>query len=133
VIFENNSYFEENFAGCIANALGDRSQQGCGAAQAQFEECRRAACRGCMPILTQEDYDDFAKCGARKDIGKICAAQIANINVKCAGHLDPAPDDPIIPCMGLGLTGEQYFERYVSLFCMPDPGDAGDAGDAAPE
>lgn len=129
VIFANGSYFEENFAGCVANALGDRSKDGCGGSQAQFEECRREACRGCLPIETQDDYDDFASCGAKKDITKVCARELAQIGVKCVGHIDPAPDDPIMPCLGEGLDSTEYFRQYVALFCSAAP--AGDAGDAS--
>jgi hypothetical protein len=128
VIFANGSYFEENFAGCIANALGDLSKDGCGGSQAQFEECRREACRGCLPIETQEDYDDFAKCGAKKDITKVCSTQLAQINVKCSDHLNPSPNDPVMPCLGIGLDSTAYFRQYVSLFCTAaSPTDAGDA------
>ncbi|MBS2011631.1 MAG: hypothetical protein JST00_01860 [Deltaproteobacteria bacterium] len=128
VIFANGSYFEENFAGCVANALGDRSKDGCGAAQAQFEECRRDACRGCLPIVTQEDYDAFATCGRKRDLAKVCAEPLARIDVACAAHLDPKPDDPVWPCLGVGLGGAAYFEAYVSLFCTAaPPPDAGDA------
>lgn len=129
VIFANGSYFEENFAGCIANSLGDLSKDGCGGSRAQFEECRREACRGCLPIATQEDYDEFASCGAKKDIAKVCAKEIAQITVKCADHIDPEPDDPTVPCLGVGLDSTTYFRQYVSLFCGAAP--ASDAGDAS--
>lgn len=127
VIFANGSYFEENFAGCIANALDDLSQNGCGGSQAQFEECRREACRGCLPIETQEDYDEFARCGGKKDITKVCATELARINVKCAEHLTPGPADPVLPCLGIGLDSTEYFRQYVSLFCTAATPDAGDA------
>lgn len=133
VIFANGTYFEENFAGCIANALGDLSANGCGGARARFEECRRAACRGCLPILTQADYDAFSRCGTKREIQKICVTEVADIATKCAGHTDPAPDDPVFPCLGIGLDSNAYFQAYVAMFCSAAVDAGPDASDAAPE
>lgn len=87
-----------------------------------------------MPITSQADYDQLDGCGDKKEILKICAAEIASLRVKCADHLEPGPTDPTAVCLSASSeTEKQFFTRHIALWCLPKP-DAGlDAGDDAGE
>lgn len=134
VVYEGG-YSNTNFAGCVANALGDLSPDGCGAAMARVVDCASHACRSCLPVTTQDEYDRFDACSDEKKVGDICAEDIARMNVKCAGHTKADQASPTYPCYAVGLSNEAYVEHFVSLFCtVPTDGglDAGpDAEDAA--
>lgn len=131
VLFEGG-YFNANYSGCYANALGDLSANGCGAASARLSDCATRACRSCLPAANQEAYERFHACSNRKEIAKICATEIASFNVKCADHLEPAvPGDPLYPCVGSPTaTDEEFYESYLTLFCTPEVDAGVDAGDA---
>jgi hypothetical protein len=130
VRFADRSYSERNFPGCAANALGETGDSGCGAAEALYEDCRRLACRGCLPIATQADYNALVSCGDRPEANKICASYNASRNVKCGVHLDLAPNDPVTVCIGTGMGSAQYYRDLLALWCMPKPEGGLDGGDA---
>lgn len=128
VIYDGN-YFNANVPGCVANALGDLSAGGCGAAMARLIDCASQACRSCLPIADQAGYDRFDACWDEKEVGTICAEDIARYNVKCAGHTKPEPADPTYLCYGVGLpSDEAYYESYVSMFCTPETDGGLDGG-----
>ena len=94
VRFANRSYREGNNSGCLANALGETGDAGCGAAYGAYEDCRRIACRGCLPITSQAAYEALDRCGLKQEISKICAAPVADTVVllsdthaRCTTHL----------------------------------------------
>lgn len=119
VVFEGG-YLDPNVTGCIANALGDLSDDGCGAARGRLRHCGERACRGCFPVSDAKAYEAFEACVARDDAAKICADDLAGYRAKCAGHVDPRPDDPTYPCLGVGLTRDALFRDYVTAFCTAE-------------
>lgn len=126
VVFEGG-YFNLNVTGCVANALGDLSDEGCGAARGRLRHCGERSCRGCLPVSDTTSYQAFEACIVRDEAAKICDEELAAYTAKCAGHLDPKPTDPTYPCFGVGLSEEALFRYYLTAFCTAEV----DAGDAA--
>lgn len=123
-------YLDPNVTGCIANALGDLSDDGCGAAHGRLRHCGERACRGCFPVADAKAHEAFEACVARDEAARICVDELASYRAKCAGHTQPQPDDPTYPCLGIGLTRAALFRDYVTAFCTADA-DADAGADAA--
>jgi hypothetical protein len=125
VVFENGSYLDYNFSGCFANALGDTSPTGCGAAAALYDDCAHLACRGCKPIQSQADYSRYYACFKEPGVATVCVSELASFNAKCGDYFSPSPSNPVEIC-------QRGVPELIALFCtaLPDGGDdAGDAGD----
>jgi hypothetical protein len=131
IFFENRSYSDLNYAGCLANALGDTTPTGCGASRGIIEDCARRACRGCYPITGQTTLDAFSACRVSPGVTPVCASELASFLVKCGDHLEPGPSDPTRICNSEGKSIDIVIRTYLTLWCS-EPQDGGaDAGDAA--
>lgn len=127
VYFENDTYQEPNYTGCWANALGDISPTGCGAAAGFYDHCGHLACAGCKPLDTREAVDAFFACFRQPGVADVCTSARDNFNEKCSDYFAQSPDNPVEICAGT-------VPEIIALFCTapPDGGDAGDdAGDAS--
>lgn len=125
ISFANNNYWELNFVGCIANALGDTSVSGCGAAYGQGDDCARVSCSGCLPIESQAGVYELRACMDAKEISKFCALEFNLFGVRCGALSDTSPDNPINTC-----KNDYSVRDYVTMWCG-SPADAGtDAGDS---
>lgn len=131
VLFESSSYSELNFLGCIANSLGDTSETSCGAAFGVADDCVRIACRGCLPIASQPDYEALSACFNRNDTAQACSTEIKIYQARCgATAVDASPTNPAAVCSSR-FTARDYVALWCSTAQPSDGGaDAADGGDA---
>ncbi len=85
IYFENGSYTETNFYGCIALAQNDLSISACGANSAIYDDCAHIACRSCLPITSTARYRQFVDCFQQKETDAICANELAKFKQRCSG------------------------------------------------
>gem|GEM_PF-4496969 len=128
VFYENRRFYDYNYGGCIANVTDDAAENGCGAAQTRYLECRHAACVACLPSTLPLDYEPFFACQGAKAVEQVCATELAAAQTSCADYFATKPTDA---CQGAGLPPEEYLRRLVTAWCAGAPNDAGaDGGDA---
>lgn len=116
-----------NIAGCIANAEGDTTDQGCGAKTQAADQCGDEACEANCPI---DDSDDGESLAARNECTTAAATSVCQefaTGAQCA--------DSLLEAGGAAEecnAGSDFLERATALAKLFCAGGTGDGGTDAP-
>jgi hypothetical protein len=111
---EQERYWTVNVAGCIAQATGDASPTGCGAAYAAAIACRQASCDACWAgVGTTSTFQQFNDC--EQQAGQsTCQTYAAAVPDKC-GDLTKSAASVCMP--STSATAQEAFMQIAPLFC----------------
>ncbi len=111
---EHDAYWTVNVAGCIANAMGDPSANGCGAAYAAAISCRQQSCNACWAAQgTTATFQEFATCEQQAG-SSTCSTYASAVPTAC-GDLATSAAGVCMPQSG--ATAQTAFMQVAPLFC----------------
>jgi hypothetical protein len=111
---EQMAYWTVNVAGCIAEAMGDPSGTGCGAAYGAAIACRQDSCNACWQAQgTSASFQDFSDCETLAG-STTCQTYAQAVPAKC-GNLDKSPASVCMPSSS--ATAQGAYMQIAPLFC----------------
>jgi hypothetical protein len=111
---EQMKYWTVNVAGCIAEAMGDPSGTGCGAAYGAAIACRQSSCNACWAAQgTTATFQDFSDCETQAG-ATTCQTYANAVPDKC-GTLDKSAASVCMPPSS--ATAQDAFMQIAPLFC----------------
>lgn len=111
---EQMKYWTVNVAGCIAQAMGDPSGSGCGAAYGDAIQCRQASCNACWVAQgTTATFQQFSDCETMAG-STTCQTYASAVPAKC-GDLSKTPASVCMPSSS--ADAQQAFMQIAPLFC----------------
>lgn len=111
---EQMKYWTVNVAGCIADALGDPSGGGCGAAYGAAIACRQASCNACWEAQgTTATFQDFSDCETLA--GSTTCQTYANAVPTTCGDISKTPASVCMPSSS--ATAQGAYMQVAPLFC----------------
>jgi hypothetical protein len=111
---EQMRYWTVNVAGCIAQADGDVSATGCGAAYAAAIACRQASCNACWQAQgTSATFQQFSDCESQAGV-TTCQTYAQAVPAKC-GDLKTTAASVCMPPSS--ATAKDAFMQIAPLFC----------------
>jgi hypothetical protein len=111
---ENDAYWTVNIAGCIANAMGDPSANGCGAAYSAAIACRQQSCNACWAAQgTTATFSEFSTC--EQQAGSSTCSMYADAVQPACGDLATSAAGVCMP--NSSATAQGAFMQVAPLFC----------------
>lgn len=111
---EQMKYWTVNVAGCIAEAMGDPSGTGCGAAYGAAIACRQDSCNACWEGLgTTATFQQFSDCETLAG-GTTCQTYASAVPTKC-GDLGKTTASVCMPSSS--ATAQDAYMLVAPLFC----------------
>lgn len=111
---EHEAYWTVNIAGCIANAMGDATGTGCGAAYSAAIACRQQSCNACWAAQgTTTTFQQFATC--EQQAGSSTCSTFANAVPTACGDIGTSPAGVCMPQSG--ATAQEAYMQVAPLFC----------------
>jgi hypothetical protein len=111
---EQMKYWTVNVAGCIAQATGDVTPSGCGAAYAAAIACRQASCNACWQAQgTSASFQQFSDCESQAGT-TTCQTYAQAVPTKC-GDLKTTAASVCMPSSS--ATAKDAFMQIAPLFC----------------
>lgn len=111
---EKMAYWTVNVAGCIAQAMGDPSGAGCGAAYGDAIACRQASCNACWQAQgTSASFQDFSDCETLAG-STTCQTYAEAVPTKC-GNLAKSAASVCMPSSS--ATAQDAYMQVAPLFC----------------
>ncbi|MGH7293963.1 MAG: hypothetical protein ACRELB_03470 [Polyangiaceae bacterium] len=111
---EQMKYWTVNVAGCIAQATGDPSGAGCGAAYGAAIACRQSSCNACWEAQgTTATFQQFSDCETQAG-STTCQTYATAVPTKC-GNLAKSAASVCMPSSS--ATAQDAFMQIAPLFC----------------
>lgn len=111
---EHQAYWTVNVAGCIANAMGDPSASGCGAAYSAAIACRQQSCNACWAAQgTTATFQQFATCEQQAG-SSTCGTYASAVPTAC-GDLTTSAAGVCMPQSG--ASAQAAYMQVAPLFC----------------
>jgi len=111
---EQDRYWTVNVAGCIAQATGDATTAGCGAAYGAAIACRQSSCNACWQAQgSSATFQEFSDCESLAG-STTCQTYAQAVPAKC-GTLSNGPASVCMPSSS--ATAQDAYMLIAPLFC----------------
>lgn len=111
---ESHAYWTVNVAGCVAQATGDPSGQGCGASYSAAIACRQASCNACWAGQGKTTtFQQFSAC--EQAAGTSTCSSYAQAVPAACGDILKGPGGVCMPASG--STAQEAYMQVAPLFC----------------